>query len=136
MSESKVKHLPAGWVEGSAAEFLGMSPEEERLMKIRHEIAVAIRGRRKALGLTQAVVAKRMGTGQARVAKIETAHPEVSLDHLIHCLLILGGDLRLTGEEAVANGHHEGMKAEKAPAPTKKAPAARKSPAARAAAKS
>jgi DNA-binding transcriptional regulator YiaG len=132
MSESRSKKLPEGWVEGSAAEFLGMSPEEERLMKIRHEIATAIRGRRKALGLTQAVVAKRMGTGQARVAKIETGNPEVSLDQLIHCLLILGGDLSLVDgnpAQVVANGHPEKPKA-------KKAPAARKSPTPRAPAKS
>jgi DNA-binding XRE family transcriptional regulator len=137
VSDAKVKKLPEGWREGTLAKFLGLTPEDDRLIKIRHEIACTIRRRRKALGLTQTAIAKRMGMEQERVARIESGHPEVSLDQLVHCLLILGGDLRLTGYEAapqvVADDHHEPPKAKDSP--TKKAPA-RKSPVPRAAAKS
>ncbi|RMH14809.1 MAG: helix-turn-helix domain-containing protein [Gemmatimonadetes bacterium] len=67
---------------------------EAALTALRRALAGELRERRHAAGLTQAVLAERLGTSQARVARMEGADPGVSLDLLVRALLRLGADGR------------------------------------------
>jgi transcriptional regulator with XRE-family HTH domain len=57
---------------------------------IREALAAELRGRRTEAGLTQADLAKRLGTSQSRVAKMEGAEAGVTLDLLVRALSALG----------------------------------------------
>jgi DNA-binding XRE family transcriptional regulator len=79
-----------GWKVGSAAEFLGLTPEEEALVAVKMELVDALRQRRRKSDLTQAELAKRIGSSQSRVAKMEAGDPSVSIDLVIRALLAIG----------------------------------------------
>jgi predicted XRE-type DNA-binding protein len=97
MRAEKRRRLEAnGWRVGTAEEFLGLTPEEAALVEIRLKLADGVRELRKRRRFTQAELAKRLGSSQSRVAKVETADESVSLDLLIRSFLALGataGDL-------------------------------------------
>lgn len=80
----------AGWSVGDAANFLELTPEESALVDMRVALSRSLRTRRLAAGLTQIALAKRLGSSQSRVAKLEAADPGVSLDLLIRALLTVG----------------------------------------------
>lgn len=99
MDAKKRKRLEAdGFRVGSAAEFLELAPEESALLEMRLALSRALRGRREAAGLTQAVLARRIGSSQSRVAKMEAGDPSVSLDLLIRALLAVGASRREVGQ--------------------------------------
>ena len=83
----------AGWKVGDAADFLGMSAEERQLLDARVSIAMAIRRQRESQKLTQKELGARLKTSQPRVAKIERAAPDVSLDQLFRAYTAAGGKL-------------------------------------------
>ncbi len=94
MDANKRKSLEAaGWRFGDAADFLEMSEEERQLLEARISIAVAIRREREARGMTQKELGALLNTSQPRVAKIERAAADVSLDQLLRALTALGGEL-------------------------------------------
>jgi DNA-binding XRE family transcriptional regulator len=78
-----------GWKVGSAADFLGLSPQEEALVAVKMELVDALRRRGKS-DLTQAELAKRIGSSQSRVAKMEAGDPSVSIELVIRALLAIG----------------------------------------------
>ena len=86
----KTKLEAAGWRVGSAAEFLDLTKEEASLIEMKIGLADSIRKRRQARKLTQTQLAKRLGSSQSRVAKMEVADPSVSMDLLVRALLELG----------------------------------------------
>ncbi len=91
MKKAKQKRLErAGWKVGGATDFLELSKEEAALVEMKLALADSVRRRRRARKLTQAQLAKRIGSSQSRVAKIEAADPEVSIDLLVRTLLSLG----------------------------------------------
>lgn len=91
MKLDKKKRLEEkGWRVGSAEEFLGLSPEETAMVEIRLKLADAVRLRRRDRKLTQAQLAKLLGSSQSRVAKLEAAADSVSLDLLVRSYLTLG----------------------------------------------
>lgn len=91
MKTSKRRRLTrAGWTVGDAAQFLGLSPEEQRFIELKLALAAAVRRLRERQGLSQADLARRFGSSQSRVAKTEAADPSVSLDLLVRWLLGLG----------------------------------------------
>ncbi len=91
MKKSKREKLEAaGWRVGSAADFLSLSTEEVALIEMKFGLAESIRKRRLARRLTQTQLAKRLGSSQSRVAKMEVADPTVSMDLLVRALLELG----------------------------------------------
>ena len=91
MKEAKKKRLrKAGWRVGSAADFLGLSPEEQALIDIRLALAAGLRDHRIAHNWTQSHVARRCRSSQSRVAKMEAGDPSVSIDLLLRCLLQTG----------------------------------------------
>jgi hypothetical protein len=91
MKQAKRARLEAtGWKVGTAAEFLGLSREEEELVELRVLLGRALKRRRKSARLTQVEAARRLGSSQSRVAKMEAAEETVSLDLLIRSLIMLG----------------------------------------------
>jgi DNA-binding XRE family transcriptional regulator len=79
-----------GWALGDAGDFLGLSNEEIRLIETKLALASGLRQRREKLGLTQSAFARRLGSSQSRVAKMEAADRSVSLDLLFRALFLLG----------------------------------------------
>ena len=95
MKQAKRKRLQAaGWRVGSTAEFLGLSPEDVMLVEIKLALATALRARRTKLGLTQHALARRLGSSQSRVAKMEAADRSVTMDLLVAALAVLGATQR------------------------------------------
>jgi len=75
---------------GSVKDFLGLSPEESAYIEIKLSLARELRKVRLAKGMSQAALASKMGSSQSRVAKIEGADPQVSLDLIVRSLLATG----------------------------------------------
>ncbi len=98
----------AGWRFGDAADFLGMTDEERQLLDARIEAALAVRRQRKALHLSQKQLANRIKTSQPRVAKIERAAQDVSLDQILRAFTATGG--RIVVKQIVASTHGAGRK--------------------------
>jgi DNA-binding XRE family transcriptional regulator len=91
MDEAKrVRLEEAGWKVGSAAEFLELSDDEAAFVEMKLGLAQALRERRTRQGLTQVALAKRIGSSQSRVAKMEASDPAVSVDLLLRALLATG----------------------------------------------
>jgi len=94
MDAKKRKALEAaGWKLGDAEDFLEMNAEERQLLNARVEIALAIQRQRKALDLSQKELGARLKTSQPRVAKIERAASDVSLDQLVRAFTAAGGKI-------------------------------------------
>jgi ribosome-binding protein aMBF1 (putative translation factor) len=106
MDSTKRKALEAaGWKVGDAADFLEMSTEERQLLDARVKLATAIRQQRQARGLSQKQLGARLKTTQPRVAKIERAASDVSMDQLVRALAALGGKLVIrTSKRAASKG--------------------------------
>ncbi len=77
-------------------EFLGLTSAEMALIDMKVALARALKALRRHRRLTQAQVAKRLGSSQSRVAKMEAGDSSVSMDLLVRSLFALGaskGDL-------------------------------------------
>lgn len=83
----------AGWRVGDAADFLGMSEDERQLLDARVKLALAVRRQRAAGRLSQKQLGNRLKTSQPRIAKIERAASDVSLDQLVRAFAAAGGKL-------------------------------------------
>lgn len=95
MERAKRKRLEkAGWRVGSTADFLGLSGVEEALVDMKLTLGKRLRKTREQHKLTQIDLAKRMGSSQSRVAKMEAGDPGVSLDLLVQGLLAAGATRR------------------------------------------
>jgi len=91
MKRSKKDRLEAaGWHVGTAQEFLGLTQEEAAFVEMKLALSESVRRRRQARRLTQTQLAKKLGSSQSRVAKIEAADPSVSIDLLVRSLLAMG----------------------------------------------
>ena len=86
----KKKLEAAGWRVGSAADFLGLTDDESAFVELKLVLSEELRGRRQDQGLTQIELAKRLGSSQSRVAKMEASDPSVSVDLLIRGLFATG----------------------------------------------
>ncbi len=92
MDAAKRKSLEsAGWKFGDAADFLEMSSEERQLLDARVKLATAIRDARHARQLSQKELGVKLKTTQPRVAKIERAASDVSMDQLVRAFAAVGG---------------------------------------------
>ena len=91
MNANKRKKLEAaGWSVGSTTDFLKLTEAEETVVEMRLALALALRTRRVESHFTQAELAKRIGSSQSRVGKMEAAAPDVSLELLVKSLVSLG----------------------------------------------
>ena len=88
--EKKKKLEQAGWSVGSASEFLELSEAEETIVAMKLALAEKLRGLRKERHLTQQELAKRIGSSQSRVAKMEIADKSVSIELFVRSLVALG----------------------------------------------
>ena len=94
MNAEKRKALQAaGWRLGDAADFLGLTQEERRLVELRLAVSRKVRQLREKNGITQQDLAGKLKSSQSRVAKIEAAAADVSLDLSIRALFAVGGNL-------------------------------------------
>jgi predicted XRE-type DNA-binding protein len=69
-----------GWKVGTASELLGLTEAEEALVEAKLKLGAVVRTLRQRRHLSQAALAKLIGSSQPRVAKLENRDPEVSLD--------------------------------------------------------
>jgi ribosome-binding protein aMBF1 (putative translation factor) len=92
----------AGFKVGTAAELLQLTPAEDALVTLRVALAREVRRRRLALDLSQAEFAQRLGSSQSRIAKLEAAEANVSLDLLLRALLAIGAKLPEVGKVIAA----------------------------------
>ncbi len=70
----------AGWKVGTASELLGLTEAEEALLEAKLKLGPVVRTLRLQRHLSQAALAKLIGSSQPRVARLENRDPEVSLD--------------------------------------------------------
>jgi predicted XRE-type DNA-binding protein len=92
MNSVKRKALEAaGWKVGDASDFLEMDEAERQVLDARVKLALAVRRQREAQNLSQKALGIKLGTSQPRVAKIERAASDVSLDQLMRAFAVIGG---------------------------------------------
>lgn len=91
MDANKARKLEAaGWKVGDASDFLDLTPEEAEYIELKLALAAGLRDRRQSRDMTQAEVARRLGSSQSRVAKMEAADSSVSVDLMLRSLFKLG----------------------------------------------
>ena len=91
MDVKKRERLRAkGWKVGSVDEFLDLSPEEAAYVELRLALSESVRELRLRKKISQLQLAKRLGSSQSRVAKIEVGDSSVSLDLVVRSLIALG----------------------------------------------
>ena len=91
MKASKQKKLEAaGWKVGSASKFLELSDAEEMLVNMKLALATNVKTMRQRMKMTQQELAKRIGSSQSRVAKMEVADRSVSMELFVRSLAALG----------------------------------------------
>jgi DNA-binding XRE family transcriptional regulator len=91
MKAARKKRLEAaGWKIGTAEGFLGLSPEEARIVEMKLALGDSLRRHRIRRHWTQLDLAKRLGSSQSRVAKLETGALGVTLDLLFRALFVAG----------------------------------------------
>lgn len=99
MDKAKMERLASkGWRVGDAAEFLALSAEEAAFVELKLALADYLRELRARHGWTQEEVARRLGSSQSRVAKMEAADASVSVDLLVKALLSLGASRTEVGK--------------------------------------
>ena len=89
-SEKRKRLERAGWTVADAGTFLELSAEERQFIETKLALAAGLRQRREHVGLTQTEAARRLGSSQSRVAKMEAADMTVSTDLLLRSLFRLG----------------------------------------------
>lgn len=106
MDQEKRERLErAGWRVGTVQEFLNLSDDEALFVELKLALRNALKDRRNGQGLTQTELAKRMGSSQSRVAKMEAGDPSVSLDLLVRALLATGATAQDLADVIAAQEH-------------------------------
>lgn len=105
MKKSKKQKLErAGWVVSGTQEFLDLSDAAMALIDVRVSLAQALRQRRQNMKISQATFAKRVGSSQSRVAKMEAGDPSVSIDLLVRSLITSGSSAEEIGKVIASAG--------------------------------
>ena len=89
-SEKRKRLEAAGWAVGDVSDFLELTTAEAELVELKVQLALRVKKQRKIHNLSQNDLAKKMGSSQSRVAKIESGDPSVSLDLIVRALLTTG----------------------------------------------
>ncbi|MFN2384021.1 MAG: helix-turn-helix domain-containing protein [Gemmatimonadota bacterium] len=109
MEKKKHERLErAGWRIGSPEEFLGLSEDESRYIELKLALSEGVRMQRANAGLSQEELAKRLGSSQSRVSKVEKGDPTVSVDLLVRSMFAAGAtrqDLAAT----IGSKHRKGQ---------------------------
>lgn len=83
----------AGFRIGDAEDFLELDKEERKLVELRVALSKTVRRLRERSGLTQQQLATKLRSSQSRIAKLEAASSDVSLDMLFRGLFTMGGEI-------------------------------------------
>jgi ribosome-binding protein aMBF1 (putative translation factor) len=102
-ARKKQKLESAGFRVGGVQEFLSLSAEETALVELKSRLFRLLHPARKAAGISQAELASRIGSSQSRIAKMEAASPDVSLDLICKALLALGVSRAGIGKALASN---------------------------------
>lgn len=89
-ASKKNKLKAAGWKVGSTTEFLELSDADEMLVNMKLSLAANVKLMRQQAKMTQKELAKRIGSSQSRVAKIEVADRSVSIELFVRSLSAMG----------------------------------------------
>jgi len=89
------KKLPKGWTEGTAQDLLHLTDPEAAVVEMRVRLAGRVREKRRVRRMSQKELAKRIGSTQPRIARLEQA--DASLEMLIRALFALGADRKEIG---------------------------------------
>lgn len=100
-----------GWRFGSTADLLGLRPAEAAYVEMKLALARQLRERRLQRKLSQAGLARLLGSSQSRVAKMEAGDPTVSADLLIRSLFSLGSTRRDVASAIGARGRRSSRRA-------------------------
>lgn len=103
-AEKRRKLELAGWRVSDTREFLELTPGESEFVEIKLALARRLKELREEHNWTQAEFARRVGSSQSRVAKMEAADPTVSVDLLVRSLLAVGADRRELGRVVGSRG--------------------------------
>jgi helix-turn-helix protein len=93
-----------GWTIGTVGEFLRLRPAEAAYVELKLVLARRLRLLRLERRLSQASLARALGSSQSRVAKMEAGDETVSADLLLRSLFVLGCTRRELGR---AIGSHD-----------------------------
>ena len=96
-TEKRRRLEAAGWRVGDARDFLELTPQDAEFVEIKLALATRLREFREERNWTQAELARRVGSSQSRVAKMEAGDPTVSVDLLMRSLLAAGANRREVG---------------------------------------
>lgn len=93
MTEARKRRLEAaGYKVGSVQDFLKLTPGESAIVFLRAAMARQVRRNRLMHQFSQVALARRLGSSQSRIAKLEAAEPDVSLDLLFRALFATGAE--------------------------------------------
>ena len=98
----KAKLKAKGWRTGSAADFLGLSPEESYFVELKLRLADDLKLRRTKRRISQEQLAVLVGSSQSRIAKMERGDASVSIDLLVRSLLAMGAKPKDLGRSIAA----------------------------------
>ena|SRR5258708_38940975 len=82
-----------GFKATTVKDFLDLTPEDELIIELRLALSTLLHDRRKRLALSQTAVAKRIGSSQSRMARIENNDPSVSTDLLLRAVAATGATI-------------------------------------------
>ena len=80
----------AGWTVGSTGDFLQLTDDEAAVVELKLNLAKWLRTRRVSRNWTQGEMARRMGSSQSRMARVEAGDPSVSLDLMFRVAFAAG----------------------------------------------
>ncbi|MEZ4754496.1 MAG: XRE family transcriptional regulator [Bdellovibrionota bacterium] len=99
MKKSKKKILEKkGWKVGDTKDFLNLSDQEATLIEVKHALMQLVRKVRQDQDITQQALAEILESSQSRIAKLENASDDVSLDLIFRCLYTLGVSNKLVAK--------------------------------------
>jgi transcriptional regulator with XRE-family HTH domain len=78
--EQRKRFRSGGWEVGTVGDLFELTRAEEALIETKLKLGGIVRALRQRSRLSQAELAKRMGSTQPRVAKIESEDPKASID--------------------------------------------------------
>lgn len=97
MDAEKRKRLElAGYkIYDDAADWLGLSEEEKKLLDLRETMARAVKALRESSGLTQAQLAARIKSKQPKIANLEAGRSGFTLDYAAKVYRAMGGKVTI-----------------------------------------
>ena len=94
MTKEKIKKLEAmGFKVTTTKDWLRLSVEEEKVIEMRVALAAELEKMRKEAGLTQAQLAKKLGTKQSGVARMINNPDTATIDNLIKAMVAMGASV-------------------------------------------